>query len=73
MTNSKELHTRILTTLERIEMFTNMIERTKKLMPDDKEMLKDREGIRNEMIDELYSMLMELGIPAPQLGKFAMA
>jgi hypothetical protein len=66
MTNRKDLQLRISVTLERIEMFNEMIERTKTFMPEDKEMLKDRENIRNEMVDELYSMLAELGIYNPQ-------
>jgi hypothetical protein len=66
MTNVKELHLRISVTLERIEMFNEMIERTKTFMPNDKDMLKDREKIRNNMVEELYTMLAELGIYYPQ-------
>ena len=66
MTRTKELQARIGITLERIEMFNGMIERTKKFMPNDVNMLNDRENIREEMVKELYALLAELGIHNPQ-------
>lgn len=66
MTRIEELHLRIAVTLDRIEMVNGMIKRTKEYMPDDIFLLKDHEGIRQEMVSELYTMFTELGLGKPQ-------
>ena len=65
MTRTEELHLRIAVTLDRIEMVNGMIKRTKEYMPDDVFLLKDHEGIRQEMVSELYAMFSELSIDQP--------
>jgi hypothetical protein len=65
MTRTEELHLRIAVTLDRIEMVKGMIKRTKEYMPDDIFLLKDHEGMRQEMVNELYAMFSELGLDQP--------
>lgn len=71
MTHSEELHKRAAVTLNRIELLTQSIKRHETHNPEDELSIKQFKRLRQEMSNELYQILGELGVDKPQLAAAA--
>jgi hypothetical protein len=68
MTHLEELHKRAEVTLNRIELLTQSIKRHETHNPEDAISINQFKRLRQEMSNELYRILAELGVDKPQLA-----
>jgi hypothetical protein len=71
MTHSEELHKRAAVTLSRIELLTQSIKRHETYSPENELSIKQFKRLRQEMSNQLYQILAELGVDKPQLAAAA--